>query len=86
MRSLSCVYQVKVSTEMMRIETITYKRTKNLGNFQSESMEVIATLEEEDLPEDVAENLKLFIRNQLYPPIPDIPDISDHTVAAPDSF
>ncbi|MEH2085985.1 hypothetical protein [Nostoc sp.] len=53
----------------MKIETITYKRVKNLGNFQSETMEVMATLEEEDLPEDVAENLKLFVRNQLFPPM-----------------
>lgn len=64
----------------MRIETISYKRTKNLGNFQSETMELTASLEEEDLPEDVAENLKLFIYNQLYPPTP------GNTTAIPDSF
>ncbi|MEH1810904.1 MAG: hypothetical protein V7K26_00185 [Nostoc sp.] len=55
----------------MKIETISYKRVKNLGNFQSETMEVMATLESEDLPEDVAKNLKLFVHSQLYPPTPD---------------
>lgn len=55
----------------MKIEVITYKRIKNLGNYETEAMEVSASLEEEDLPEDVAENLKLFVYNQLYPPIAD---------------
>ena len=53
----------------MKIETITYKRVKNLGNYNTEAMELTATLEEEDLPEDVAEDLKLFVRNQLFPPV-----------------
>ncbi|MDZ8083213.1 MAG: hypothetical protein RMX35_29625 [Nostoc sp. DcaGUA01] len=61
----------------MKIETITYKRTKNLGSYQSETMEVMASLEEEDLPEDVADNLKLFVKNQLFP--------TDET-SPPDSF
>ncbi|MGF1989114.1 MAG: hypothetical protein RMY62_014745 [Nostoc sp. ZfuVER08] len=52
----------------MRIETITYKRTKNLGNFQNETLEVTASLEKEDLPDEVATNLRLFVENQLYPP------------------
>ncbi|MEH2307806.1 hypothetical protein [Nostoc sp.] len=54
----------------MKIETITYKRVKNLGNFQSETFEATATLEEEDLPEQVAEDLMVFVRTQLYPPSP----------------
>ncbi|OUL28299.1 hypothetical protein BV378_07705 [Nostoc sp. RF31YmG] len=57
----------------MKIETITYKRVKNLGNFQTETMEVTATLEE-DHPEEVADNLKIFVKNQLYPEIPEIPE------------
>jgi hypothetical protein len=54
----------------MRIETITYKRTKNLGNFQNETIEVTASLDKEDLPDEVAENLRLFFEKQLYPPKP----------------
>lgn len=60
----------------MKIETITYKRTKNLGNYQSETMEAIAVVEDEDLPDEVAENLKMFVRNQLelLTPKPETPD------------
>lgn len=53
----------------MKIETITYKRTKNLGNYQSETMEAMAILSENDKPEIAAENLKQFVYNQLYPPV-----------------
>lgn len=52
----------------MKIETITYRRVKNLGNYQSETFEATVTLEEEDHPEVVAEDLKEFVRLQLYPP------------------
>ncbi|MGH1396358.1 MAG: hypothetical protein ACRAVC_20350 [Trichormus sp.] len=59
----------------MKIETITYKRIKNLGNFQSETFEATARLEEEDHPETAAENFKLFVTFQLYPPEPATTDI-----------
>ncbi|MFN6571178.1 hypothetical protein [Dendronalium sp. ChiSLP03b] len=38
----------------MKIETITYKRVKNLGNYQTETMEATATVEQSDQPEQVA--------------------------------
>ncbi len=41
----------------MKIETITYKRVKNLGNYQTETFEASATLEEDDHPETAAQNL-----------------------------
>ncbi|MDZ8227549.1 hypothetical protein [Nostoc sp. ChiVER01] len=61
----------------MKIETITYRRVKNLGNYNTEAMELTATLEDEDLPEDVAENLKLFVRNQLFPPVTEQDDLPE---------
>jgi hypothetical protein len=51
----------------MKIETITYGRVKNLGNYRSETFEATVTLEEEDHPETVADDLKAFVYAQLYP-------------------
>lgn len=53
----------------MKIETITYKRVKNLGNYQSETFEVTATVEEGEEAHIVAEALKNFVYGQLYPPV-----------------
>lgn len=54
----------------MKIETITYKRVRNLGNYQTETLEVTATLEEDDHPVTIADELKEFVYTQLYPPVP----------------
>jgi hypothetical protein len=54
----------------MKIETITYKRVKNLGNYQTETLEVSATLDDGDDPGQTAQYLKDFILGQLYPPSP----------------
>ncbi|MEH2210840.1 hypothetical protein [Nostoc sp.] len=54
----------------MKIETITYKRVKNLGNFQSETMEVTAVLDQYDEPEEVSQRLRELVKNQLFPPTP----------------
>lgn len=50
----------------MKIETITYKRVKNLGDYQSETFEATATVEEGDDPQVVGEGLKAFVYGQLY--------------------
>ncbi|MBD2413607.1 hypothetical protein FACHB389_34785 [Nostoc calcicola FACHB-389] len=52
----------------MKIETITYKRVKNLGNFQSETMEVTAVLDQFDDPNQVSQQLRELVKNQLFPP------------------
>ncbi|WP_375495574.1 hypothetical protein [uncultured Nostoc sp.] len=54
----------------MKIETITYKRVKNLGNYQSETMEVTAVLDQYDEPDQVSEQLRELVKNQLFPPTP----------------
>ncbi|HYX18780.1 MAG TPA: hypothetical protein VE944_31310 [Nostoc sp.] len=51
----------------MKIETITYKRVKNLGNYQSETMEVTAVLDQFDEPDEVSKQLRTLVQNQLYP-------------------
>jgi hypothetical protein len=45
----------------MKIETITYKRVNNLGNYQSETLEVTATVEEGEEAHIVAKVLKTFV-------------------------
>ena len=54
----------------MKIETITYKRAKNLGNYQTETMEVTAVLDQYDEPDQVSEQLRELVKNQLFPPAP----------------
>ncbi len=56
----------------MKIETITYKRIKNLGNFNSEHFEATAILSEDDNPDLAADNLKDFVLKKLYPQALDI--------------
>ena len=49
----------------MKIKTITYKRVKNLGNYQSESFEANATVDEGEEAHIVAEVLKIFVLKEL---------------------
>jgi hypothetical protein len=47
----------------MKVTTITYKRIKNLGNYQPESFEFTAEVNEDqgDLALQVAEQLKFYV-------------------------
>lgn len=54
----------------MQIETITYKRVKSLGNYQTETMEITAVLDQYDEPSEVSEQLRELVKNQLFPPAP----------------
>jgi hypothetical protein len=51
----------------MKITTITYKRIKNLGNYQSESFEFTAEVNEDegDLALEVAQQLKYYVLESL---------------------
>lgn len=51
----------------MKIETITYKRVKNLGNFENETFQATATLEEGEDEAVTAKRLMSFVIGQLYP-------------------
>ncbi|MGI2907355.1 hypothetical protein [Tolypothrix sp. VBCCA 56010] len=55
-----------ISITTIPIETITYKPVKNLGNYQSQTFEATATVEEGDDPQIVAEGLKAFVYGQLH--------------------
>ncbi|MEH1911267.1 hypothetical protein [Nostoc sp.] len=52
----------------MKIETITYKRVKSLGNYQNETMEVTAVLDQYDDPDQVSQQLRELVKSQLFPP------------------
>lgn len=58
------VYLVKIIT-FMKVETITYKRVKNLGNYQSETFEATASLDDGDDPRQISQDLKDFVLSQL---------------------
>lgn len=60
----------------MEIKTITYKRTNNLGNYCSESLEMTAELEQGDSPLEAAADLqeKVLISLGLKKPSSGIPE------------
>ncbi len=62
--SLSCF---NYTHHVMQIQTITYKQNRNLGNYESESFEVTALLNEDDDPDECAHKLRMFVNTQLYP-------------------
>lgn len=49
----------------MKIITITYKRIHNLGNFQSQTFEFTAEVQENELPLKVAEQLRFYVLEAL---------------------
>lgn len=49
----------------MKIQTITYKRVKNLGNYQSESVEATALVEESEDPGKAYDSLREWILRKL---------------------
>ncbi|MBD2609564.1 hypothetical protein H6G81_35020 [Scytonema hofmannii FACHB-248] len=65
----------------MKIETITYKRIKNLGNFQSETFEAMAIISEGEDPHMAGEKLRSFVWAQLYPPV-----VKDEESELPEGF
>ncbi|MEG3436521.1 hypothetical protein V0288_05265 [Pannus brasiliensis CCIBt3594] len=49
----------------MQIKTITYKRIKNLGNYQSETLEMTAEIGENESPDRVTEELMRKVKTLL---------------------
>lgn len=45
----------------MKVERITYKRVKNLGNYESETLELSAILDEDELIDDAIQKLKYTV-------------------------
>ena len=49
----------------MEVKTITYQRVKNLGNYESERIEMTAEIYEDESPAEAAENLKEIVLEAL---------------------
>lgn len=58
----------------MPIKSITYKRIKNLGNYESKTLEATTIVNEGDDPVKELEELIAFVENKLFPPLPPTPD------------
>jgi UDP-N-acetylenolpyruvoylglucosamine reductase len=54
----------------MPIKTITYKRIKNLGNYQSKTLEATSIVNENDDPDEELKTLIALVDNELFPPEP----------------
>lgn len=50
-----------------RITSVSYKQNRNLGNFESSAIEATAIVDESDNPEEVLQNIKQFVLDNLYP-------------------
>ena len=51
----------------MSIKTISYGQTKNLGNYQSERLDITVELEEGDDAIEKIQEVKVLVMSQLYP-------------------
>jgi hypothetical protein len=54
----------------MIFKTISCKKVKNLGNFQSEHLEAFAELDPTDDPDECALKLRKFVDDSLNKPLP----------------
>lgn len=52
----------------MAIKSITYKRIKNLGNYESKTLEATSIVNEGDDAARELEELIAFVENSLFPP------------------
>lgn len=50
----------------MKIETVTYRRLRNLGNYENETVELTATVDTSEAAADVYEDLKALAEGMLY--------------------
>lgn len=51
----------------MQVKTISYGHTKNLGNYQSERLDVTAELSDDEDATTAFEQLKTWVTQRLYP-------------------
>lgn len=49
----------------MKITTITYRRVKNLGNYESEALEATAEIDDTEVAYEAHENLRLWVLKRL---------------------
>lgn len=49
----------------MKITTITYKRTVNMGNYENKSLEATTQVEEDEDPSEASDLLRSWVINEL---------------------
>jgi len=54
----------------MKPKTVSYKRIKNLGNYESEHLEVFAEIDENEDPSEASQKLREFVAEQLQVKVP----------------
>jgi len=54
----------------MNIKSVSYKRIRNLGNYESEHLEVFAEVDEGEDPGEVSQKLREFVAEQLQVKVP----------------
>lgn len=62
----------------MQIKTITYRRTKNLGNYNSETLEATAQINEDEEPTKTYHALREWVLEKLRSPAHADVDELDH--------
>jgi hypothetical protein len=50
---------------MSRIIQVSVRRVRNLGHYETETLEAVAVVEENDIASDVAADLRLWVMEQL---------------------
>jgi CO dehydrogenase/acetyl-CoA synthase gamma subunit (corrinoid Fe-S protein) len=50
----------------LKIKELSYRRVHNLGNYETEALEVIAVVNETDDPEKIYDAMKRFTENKLF--------------------
>ncbi len=53
----------------MIITSISYQKVRNLGNYESERLEAIATVEEDESVTEAVKQLRAFVESQLNAPV-----------------
>ena len=71
---IGCLYQSLIILKTVRIKTITYQKVKNLGNYESERLEMSAQVDEDDEPFLVASELRLMVNQLLEEPVAKDPE------------
>ena len=54
----------------MKVKTVTYKRVKNLGNYQTETLEMTAEIDDWEDYTEAAETLRTRVNRILFPDTP----------------
>lgn len=50
----------------LKIKEMSYRRVHNLGNYETETLEVVAVINEKDDPEKIYDAMVRFVENQLF--------------------